>query len=237
MKKVFTLSYFTGLLLLPFATVQAQQAAPAAESKTAVGFADGVVATAGRRKITRRDVITMYAAFEPRVIGEAVLARYPQLGSTMNLDMETLCQNAFAGGTTRFENVVERLLIQQAMEEAAAQRHLQITEAAVNAKVHKELEARCKQMQSSATDEEMAAKVGDSLYLLRWTARNTLLQQKLILADLNERLGHPAAEDDFYSVHAIFIRVTDKSGVFDPKATLEKNGGASRRHSGEEAHL
>ena len=215
----------TGGLIVPVVVsmlpAQAQSVAPVAEKNAR--FADGVVATVGNRKITRRDVVATYAAYEPKIIGEALLNRYPQLDRAMTLDMDSLCRSAFASGTVRFENVVERLMVLNALEEAAARRGIEISAEEVDAQTHRDLNTRRKGLRMpEAPDEELARKLGDNLVLLRRTAREILLRKRLILKDLNDRLGHPLGKDDYYSVHALFTRVNDARGVFLPEATLEK---------------
>ena len=206
-------------LFLTSQTTRARQASPAAPAN----YADEVVATVGKRTITRRDVTVTYVAYNPKIIGEAALERYPQLNGVITLDMDLLCRAAFQAGTAPLENVVERLLEMNALEEAAERREIKVTLAEVNGQVHTELEARRKGQQiAAASDEELAQKLGDRLFLLRGAAREGILRKRLMTRDLEDRLGHPLGKDDYYSVRAIFTRVNDGQGLFDAKASLEK---------------
>ncbi len=217
---------YTTFCLAALLTGGVSGALPVARAQAAsaeTGYADEVVATVGARKITRRDVVADYACYQPKILGAALLERYPQLERTMTIDMDAICRSAFASKSAEFDNVVERLLILNALEEAAARRNIQVTADEVNAQTHHDLEARQKSLElPEAPDEEVARKLGDNLVLLRQTAREVLLKRRLVLSDLNDRLGHPIGNADYYRVHGIFTRVNDAQGVFDPKATLAK---------------
>lgn len=221
LQKIYLAAIAGGILLFSLSAAQAQNSAPTAEANA--GYADGIVATVGKRKITRRDVIVTFAAYEPGILGQAILSRYPSLDSVMTLDMDSLCRSAFTADTSRLSNAVEQLLIQNALEEAAANRNIALSEESVTARTHRELEKRRKGLQlPEGSDEEVARRLGDNFPALRRAARESLLKERLTLADWEDRLGHPQSVDDFYSLHAIFTRVNDAKGVCDLKATLEK---------------
>ena len=219
-KNLFIFSLAVGGFFACPVSLRAQQNSVSASG---AAFADETVGTVGRRKITRRDVVISYVNYNPKILGEAILERNAGLSGVVTLDMDALCRRVFAAPTPGLENVMERLLILNALQEAAEQRNITVPKADLAARIHSNLEVRRRAMNlPEAPDAEMALKLDSTIELERETAQESLLKERLTLADLDDRLGHPLNDADYYSLHAIFTRVTDAQSVFNPKATLEK---------------
>jgi hypothetical protein len=184
-----------------------------------------VVATVGSRNITRSDVIRAYAESDPRVLGSFLLDRYPKLQTEMRVSLVELCDRMFEQFPDRLEGIVQELMASEAIDQAAKQHKVMVDDREVTAAVHDSLETRRKSAElPAASDEELVRKLGDRMTRLRATMRRKLLTDRLVVADIERRLGHALTPDDFFRLKIIYVEaeITDKGRNFEAaKAKIE----------------
>jgi len=173
----------------------------------AVSDLNAVVATVEARKITRRDVAVNFLVYDTRAIPKAQNPDYAPTDEELAL----ISRRLFAGDPLdrRYAApIVQQLMIDAAVEEAAARHGITLTAADLAAGVHNQLDIQRRQAGlEKAPDDKLMAAFKLTPRLLRWSMRRELLIQKLVLWDLNDHLGHAPGPEDFFSAHLVVIIV------------------------------
>ncbi len=209
---------FIAALILSCLNVSAQQKTlvPKPITKSAASSLDKVVATVGTRKITRRDVILTYAESDPRVLGSFLLERYPTLQMEMHVSLAELGERIFTQFPEKFEGIVQELMATAAIEQAAQQKGITTTEAEIAADIHESLELRRKSAElPPASDTELIKKLNERPTRLRLAIRRKLLTDRLVVADIERKLGHKLTPEDFFRLKMIYIEAPAKDTGLD----------------------
>lgn len=172
------------------------------------------VATVGNHSITRREVIENYIDVDSKLINEYVTLKYPALQTDMRIPLTDLAKYLFADREDSLEPVIQDIMLRRALEQAAAQRHILVTEAEVAKRVNAELGTRRKSAGlSEQNPEKLALLLGDRMSRLKVVARRNLLTERLVRHDLTEQLGHSIQPADFFQASLLYVRVADASGI------------------------
>ncbi len=211
---------FAILAAVAMTNVRCLASPPAPPAKTAAGraFANvsmkDVVATVSKRSLTGRDTLEEFMELEPAQAQDFLAKRYPNQNLTTPPDLSAYWKYACAEFPGRLRTIIGYLMVALAVEETAAQRGIQISDSDVQAKVHADLETRRRSadLPEGMTDAQIATHFGDTMPRLNKTIRRLLLMDRLILADLEDRLGHPIGPEDFFSAHLIYVTAGLKPG-------------------------
>ena len=169
-------------------------------------YLDGAVASVNGSPITRREFIIALVGLDPRLLGGFALAHTPQPPDTITVSLAALCRHALSANREELERFVQDLMLTRAMEEVARAHHVPVTASELQQAVRADLELRrAKNEIPAEADADLADRLGDTLANVRRTARRRLLQEHLLRADLNARLGHPLGAEDFFSAHYLFL--------------------------------
>jgi parvulin-like peptidyl-prolyl isomerase len=188
-----------------------------------------VVARVGSRTITRQDVLKEYMFLQPAEVAAFLKKRYPTRTDLRTPpDLIEYWNDTWQQSPTALHNVACTLIYYAGIEEAALQSGIQIKDEEVEAKVHAQYVGRAQsaELPPGMSDEEIAARFGESVERAKIVMRRLLLVDSLILADMTDRLKHPICPDDFFQASLIDIpaepKKNGKPGEIDMEAAKAK---------------